>query len=767
MKAEGKKRIFRTGPLLVAVILFGLLLRAVYLGEIRQTPEFSHPGLDAAYHLYWARGLATGDWTSFEGREDPQIYRFPYYRPPGYAYLLALIFRLCGPGPLWPRIFQFTLGLGSALLLFRFTRRFFDEITGLLAALGAAVYWIFIYYEGELAGTAVSVFLIVLFADLLAVAARRRSFIGYLSAGLSLGVLVLFRPNAALLLPAGAAWLVWRSRRRREKIRSAALVAGLLLGIGAAVLPVTIRNYAVSGELVPIATTAGISLGVANNELSDGTTHFIPGIGNIGSPFDWPRIVRRLEAELGRPLGHGAASDYLSRQVLRFALRSPGVFLRLSGRKALLFWGPREIRNLREIHYARLHSPLLRSLPGNFSLVLSLAILGGGLLFLGPGRKRGRGELPAGCEGGALIATLIAAYFLSLLPFAAGARYRVPVIPFLIVLAASGVRRIIALIAARQWPKALAAVTGGAAIYLLCSINYAGFQPSPEKWHYDRGLAWLEAGGWEEAVFEFNRALEFQPAYAAAFTNRGVAFQKGGDPAAAAASYRRSLELDPDSPRALKNLADLLRGEGELEEAIALYRRALEIAPEYSGIVPDLAGALAGAGRSGEAAELFREVLRARPDTFPARLGLGNLLMEEGDLAGAREEYRAALRINPYSAPVRYNLANVLVEEGRVEEGIAQYREVIRRHPGYTDAHNNLGAQLAVRGDLEEALGHFAAAIRSDPADPAGYFNRGVALILIGRPGEAVLDLEKTLELSPDYEPARRALAVAAAGRDE
>ena len=65
--------------------------------------------------------MATGDWTAFQGREDPQIYRYPYYRPPGYAFFLALIYRGCGLGSLAPRLFQIGLGLLSALFSYLVT----------------------------------------------------------------------------------------------------------------------------------------------------------------------------------------------------------------------------------------------------------------------------------------------------------------------------------------------------------------------------------------------------------------------------------------------------------------------------------------------------------------------------------------------------------------------------------------------------------------------------------------------------------------------
>jgi len=58
----GKKKAVWEVLLLVLIILVGILLRGVYLVEISEKPDFSHPLIDAAYHDYWARGLATGNW---------------------------------------------------------------------------------------------------------------------------------------------------------------------------------------------------------------------------------------------------------------------------------------------------------------------------------------------------------------------------------------------------------------------------------------------------------------------------------------------------------------------------------------------------------------------------------------------------------------------------------------------------------------------------------------------------------------------------------
>ncbi|HDL64930.1 MAG TPA: tetratricopeptide repeat protein [Proteobacteria bacterium] len=579
-------------------------------------------------------------------------------------------------------------------------------------------------------------------------------------------------------------WILLASRYQGDKPRILLPAAGLLLGIVIAILPVTIRNYAVSGEFVPIATNAGISLGVANNEFTDGTTHFIPGIGNIGTPYDWPRIVRGLSHDLGRHLTHQEASNYLSRQAIDFAWRDPGRFFGLLGRKTLLFWGPIEIRNLKEVHYARLNSPLLLHLPENFPLILSLSILGM-ISLLRPIRKENRGQVfpllfwrrgerrgdnplssppkkpPAERKAISrldpyLLLLFIGGYFLSMVPFAAAARYRVPVIPFLIILGASGVRRFAGMLTERKWGWAGMLAAVGAAFYLLLSINFSGFSPSPEKWHYDRGLARLEAGRYQDAVIEFDRALEYKPDYSAAYTNRGVALSKGGDPVAAISSYRRALALAPDSPRPLKNLADTLLDQGDTQEALILYRRALKLAPGYSGIACDLARALLRDGKDDEAIACYQEILQSDPDNIRAHLGLGNLLLESNQPRAAHGHYQHILKINPGSITARYNLGNLLVEEGRTEEGISYYREVIRRDPDHIDARNNLGVQLARQGRGDEGVMQLLEAIRIDPQDPAAYYNIAIIRASTGKNAEAIQCLEKVLELSPDYDPARR-----------
>ncbi|HPJ72920.1 MAG TPA: hypothetical protein PK636_09560, partial [bacterium] len=68
----------RTGAFLLLSLLAGGALRCGYLWEYAAAPEFRYPAIDAAYHLYWARGLAFGAWRAPAGYADPLIRERPF-----------------------------------------------------------------------------------------------------------------------------------------------------------------------------------------------------------------------------------------------------------------------------------------------------------------------------------------------------------------------------------------------------------------------------------------------------------------------------------------------------------------------------------------------------------------------------------------------------------------------------------------------------------------------------------------------------------------
>ncbi len=764
----------------------------------RLPAQFFQPTIDAFYHDYWANGIATGDWSVPKDYEDPQIRTHPFFRPPGYAYWLALVYRLFGRGYLVPRLLQMTVGLAAALLAFLFARRPFGAAVGVVYAGLMALYWIFIYYEGELLGTSLEAFLSVLLLWLIIRGWEEAGLARGLVAGLALGVTILFRPNVLLFWPVAAAWL-WRRRsvlRHSPSDRNTAgrrLLAGFLLGTALAITPAVVRNYLASGEFVPIAANAGMSLAVGNNPLSDGTNHYLPYHGVFSSPFDYPKAVKALEKGLELPtgsVGWARASSLYAREAVRFILAHPLDFLKLTAKKAALFWGPREVSNIKETHFARETSAVLRRIPLTFPVVLSLALVGAVFFVIDLRRRK-----PEGAEArsaGTLVIAFVGVYFLSMLPFVAAARYRVPALPGILLFAAFGICRIGELILTR---RAVAALAWGAAlglIFFLCSSDLTGYRPSEAKWHYDLALALANEGKTEAAIGEYRTALKIdpedfqarnnlgalfvalgrypasireyeeairlQPGKAEILSNLGIAWAQLGKTDKAMELFEQALARDPECVQAYNNRAGVLLRLGRPEEAIADYRRVVAIKPDDDEAHYNLGLALGGKGAYEEAITQYRETIRLQPGSDGAHNNLGNALAALGRTGEAVREFERALEINPRLADAHNNLANLLAQKGDWNGAIAHYEQALAVNPDYADAHLNLGVTLCLKGDVSAALAHCERAIGIDPRKERAHYTVALLLIEMGRSSEAREHLETALSLKPDYTAARDAL---------
>jgi Tfp pilus assembly protein PilF len=63
----------------------------------------------------------------------------------------------------------------------------------------------------------------------------------------------------------------------------------------------------------------------------------------------------------------------------------------------------------------------------------------------------------------------------------------------------------------------------------------------------DFGITVAQQGLWREAIYRWERAVELDPSYAAAYNNLAIAYEAMGDAAKAKAAYEKALALSPKS----------------------------------------------------------------------------------------------------------------------------------------------------------------------------------------------------------------------------
>ncbi len=189
--------------------------------------------------------------------------------------------------------------------------------------------------------------------------------------------------------------------------------------------------------------------------------------------------------------------------------------------------------------------------------------------------------------------------------------------------------------------------------------------------------AWQQTSYWRISETLWTHALACTSQNRMAHYNLGVALVDRRRVDEAISEYQKALDIKPDYAEAHNNLGVALANRGQFDEAIAHYRNALEIKPDYGQAYTNLGNALADRGQVKEAIVQYRKALQVKPDDMDAHNNLGLALADGGQFDEATACFCKSLEINPYCAEAHYNLGLVLAGRKRIEEAIAHYRQAL------------------------------------------------------------------------------------------
>ncbi len=160
--------------------------------------------------------------------------------------------------------------------------------------------------------------------------------------------------------------------------------------------------------------------------------------------------------------------------------------------------------------------------------------------------------------------------------------------------------------------------------------------------HHDLAVAALRGGRAQEALREYDQAIELDARFQEAYVGRGLVYEFGfGKLEEAERDYRRAIALEPDYPEAHNNLGQLLAKTGRFDEALR----------EFDIALGDL---------------MYRE-------PYVARCNKGLALLRMGRKDDGRAELRNCVNQSPRYCYGRRELGNVYLADGRTKDAIEQF----------------------------------------------------------------------------------------------
>jgi protein O-GlcNAc transferase len=252
-------------------------------------------------------------------------------------------------------------------------------------------------------------------------------------------------------------------------------------------------------------------------------------------------------------------------------------------------------------------------------------------------------------------------------------------------------------------------------------------------------------GRHDAAVTHLERAVALFPEFGAAYYTLALSYRTLGRRDAAERALARNAQYGPRWP-ALDDpvLAAVIALRDDADTAL---QRGLKLAE---------AGDFVGAIAAHEAA------LARDPSIAQAHANLISLYGRTRNWTKAEEHYRAVVALGFNLGDAHYDYGVLLGLQEKWDLAAAAYRQAIAVNPRHARAHNNLGQVLERQHDLEAATAEYRLAADSQPAFRVATFNLGRMLIALGRPDEAIRELEPLTD-KRDAEAPRYLFALATA----
>ena len=412
---------------LAAIFIVVFLIQAALL--LAATPEITK-----SFSKTYGHGFADGYNKLALNLAEGNGYRFypdtaeTLMREPGYPLFLAAVFKIFGYSLLAARFANLVLAFGIAWLIVQLARRVSSNDVAILSAP-----LLFLFHPGTVVAVArgsveiLFILLVMIFMVALYRALESGDRKHYLLAGGVLGICVLVRGTVLLFPVFLAAYALFVYGGNRQRWKTIANIGVLTLAMVIVMMPWIVRNYLVVNQFVPTASVQGVAAHAGQYICKN--LSFDNGFQVVD------RDAAREREELARSQGYAFRSGYyqyfysskdevafsrfLLRQVVSGYLEAPELFLKCTSANLFNFWFSGKTWRVTGLN-------VIVQLP-----YLVFAIVGAWLVI-----RSGRGA-------SVFPMILFVVYLISVhAPIHAQARYSIPLVPILSILAGAAIGEI-------------------------------------------------------------------------------------------------------------------------------------------------------------------------------------------------------------------------------------------------------------------------------------------------------------------------------------
>jgi tetratricopeptide (TPR) repeat protein len=203
---------------------------------------------------------------------------------------------------------------------------------------------------------------------------------------------------------------------------------------------------------------------------------------------------------------------------------------------------------------------------------------------------------------------------------------------------------------------------------------------------YGIGSVYLQQNKASEARATFERVIKLPQRYPGtlpnAWNNLGLLSAREGRTDEAIQEFQQALEIDPDHFIALENLGNAYRQAKRWDDAKSTLQRALQLQPESAEANYAMGMVYAQTDDANRAYEYLQKALAEKPAYPEALNNLGVLYLRKNQPNDAEASFKEAIRVAPAFQQSYFNLARLYAIEGNNAAARQVLTNLLQQHPG-------------------------------------------------------------------------------------
>ena len=265
-------------------------------------------------------------------------------------------------------------------------------------------------------------------------------------------------------------------------------------------------------------------------------------------------------------------------------------------------------------------------------------------------------------------------------------------------------------------------VIGGLMILLILAgwfavSSYQSFQSEKFAEHLRQGTNYLEKKRYDEALGEFDQAVDINPESAEAFKGRADAYHFAGEGEKAVADYNEAVNLGLTD-------AEIYRRRGSDQKSLLNFDKAIA---DYT------------------------EAIKTDPKQSVSYSGRCQTYLDNRQFVLAMTDCNKALELNPNDADAYISRGNVYLAKDENNLAIADFNKSLSLQSGNAAAYLGRGNAYYNQENYSKALIDFTETIRLDSKNPPAYGLRGLVYQKTNRDESAISDFNNAILINPEF----------------